>query len=54
MNRSQLVTAVADRAPVERAARTGRNPRTGATLEIPAGRTVRVSVGSRLKAATNR
>lgn len=34
-----------------RAARTGRNPQTGATLEIPAGYGVKVSAGSKLKAA---
>lgn len=33
------------------AARTGRNPRTGETIEIPAGKRVKVSVGSKLKAA---
>ena len=32
-------------------ARTGRNPRTGETIEIPAGERVKVSVGSKLKAA---
>ena len=36
---------------VERAARTGRNPSTGETIDIPAGFGVKVSVGSRLKAA---
>lgn len=35
----------------ERAARTGRNPRTGEALEIPAGHVVRISAGSVLKAA---
>lgn len=34
-----------------RAARTGRNPQTGATIEIPAGYSVKVSAGSKLKAA---
>ena len=33
------------------AARTGRNPQTGATINIPAGKRVKVSVGSKLKAA---
>ncbi|MBU3995279.1 HU family DNA-binding protein [Leucobacter sp. Z1108] len=33
------------------AARTGRNPRTGETIEIAAGKRVKVSVGSKLKAA---
>lgn len=36
---------------VERAARTGRNPSTGEAIEIPAGFGVKVSAGSRLKAA---
>ena len=34
-----------------RAARTGRNPQTGATIQIPAAATVKVSAGSKLKAA---
>ncbi len=34
-----------------RAARTGRNPQTGATIEIPAGYSVKLSAGSKLKAA---
>ena len=33
------------------AARTGRNPRTGESIDIPAGKRVKVSVGSKLKAA---
>ncbi|MDR0482831.1 MAG: HU family DNA-binding protein [Cellulomonadaceae bacterium] len=36
---------------VERAARTGRNPRTGEELQIPAGFGVKVSAGSLLKKA---
>ncbi len=36
---------------VARAARTGRNPATGETINIPAGFGVKVSAGSRLKAA---
>ena len=32
-------------------ARTGRNPRTGESIDIPAGKRVKVSVGSKLKAA---
>lgn len=32
-------------------ARTGRNPRTGETINIPAGKRVKVSVGSKLKGA---
>ena len=38
---------------VKRAARTGRNPRTKATLKIPASKTVKFKAGSRLKAAVN-
>lgn len=34
-----------------RAARTGRNPQTGASIEIPASKSVKVSAGSKLKAA---
>jgi len=34
-----------------RAARTGRNPSTGETMNIPAANTCKVSVGSKLKAA---
>jgi DNA-binding protein HU-beta len=33
-----------------RAARTGRNPQTGATIQIAAANTVKVSAGSKLKA----
>lgn len=35
----------------KRAARTGRNPQTGAEIKIPAGYSVKVSAGSKLKAA---
>jgi len=35
----------------DRAARTGRNPQTGATIQIPASKGVKVSAGSKLKAA---
>ncbi len=34
-----------------RAARTARNPQTGATIQVPATNAVKVSAGSRLKAA---
>lgn len=37
----------------ERAARTGRNPQTGATIEIPAGHGVKITAGSRLKGAVS-
>lgn len=39
---------------VERAARTGRNPRTGEELQIPAGYGVKVTAGSALKQAVSR
>ena len=35
----------------KRAARTGRNPQTGATIQIAASKSVKVSAGSKLKAA---
>ncbi|WP_334173626.1 HU family DNA-binding protein [Sinomonas sp.] len=35
----------------ERAARTGRNPQTGQELQIPAGFGVKITAGSKLKAA---
>ena len=35
----------------ERAARTGRNPQTGETIQIAAGNSVKVTAGSKLKAA---
>jgi len=38
---------------VKRAARTGRNPQTGKPLKIKASKTVKFSVGSKLKAAVN-
>lgn len=37
----------------ERAARTGRNPQTGESIEIPAGYSVKLSAGSKLKAAAS-
>ena len=37
----------------ERAARTGRNPQTGETIQIPAGYSVKLSAGSKLKAAAS-
>ncbi|NLI19697.1 MAG: integration host factor [Actinomycetales bacterium] len=39
---------------VERAARTGRNPRTGEEIEIPAGYGVKISAGSALKNAVGK
>jgi DNA-binding protein HU-beta len=35
----------------DRAARTGRNPQTGETIEIAAGHAVKLTAGSKLKAA---
>ena len=37
----------------ERAARTGRNPKTGAELKIAAAKTPKFSAGAKLKAAVN-
>lgn len=37
----------------ERKARTGRNPQTGETINIPAGHSVKLSAGSKLKAAAS-
>lgn len=37
----------------DRAARTGRNPQTGAAINIPAGHGVKLSAGSKLKAAVS-
>ena len=39
---------------VERAARNGRNPRTGDAIDIPAGHAVKLAAGSALKAAVGR
>ena len=36
---------------IDRAARTGRNPQTGETIQIPAGHGVKLTAGSKLKAA---
>ena len=38
---------------VERAARTGRNPQTGATIEIAAAKTVKFTAGKAFKDAVN-
>ena len=38
----------------ERAARTGRNPQTGETIQIPAGHGVKLTAGSKLKAAVSK
>lgn len=38
----------------DRAARQGRNPQTGETIEIPAGHGVKLSAGSKLKAAVSK
>ena len=38
---------------VERAAREGRNPRTGETIPIPASKSVKFRVGAGLKEAVN-
>ncbi len=36
---------------VDRAARTGRNPRSGETIQVPASKAVKVAAGAKLKAA---
>ncbi|WP_425863116.1 HU family DNA-binding protein [Arthrobacter sp. TWP1-1] len=38
----------------DRAARTGRNPQTGETIQIAAGHSVKLSAGSKLKAAVKK
>ena len=38
----------------DRAARTGRNPQTGEAIQIPAGHGVKLSAGSKLKAAVSK
>ncbi|WP_026530111.1 HU family DNA-binding protein [Haematomicrobium sanguinis] len=38
----------------ERKARTGRNPQTGETIQIPAGSSVKLTAGSKLKAAVSK
>lgn len=45
------VTGLLSAERVERAARTGRNPRTGEAIEIPAGYGVKLTPGSTLKKA---
>ena len=37
----------------DRAARTGRNPQTGETIQIAAGHSVKLTAGSKLKAAVS-
>jgi DNA-binding protein HU-beta len=39
---------------VERSARTGRNPRTGEPIDIPAGFAIKLTAGSALKGAVGR
>ena len=46
-----LVESLSSVERVERAARTGRNPRTGEEIKIPAGFGVKLSAGSTLKKA---
>ncbi|PFG20004.1 HU family DNA-binding protein [Serinibacter salmoneus] len=48
------VTGLFSAERVERAARTGRNPRTGEEIAIPAGYGVKLSAGSTLKAAVGK
>ncbi|WP_166986663.1 HU family DNA-binding protein [Canibacter zhoujuaniae] len=39
---------------IETAARTGRNPQTGETINIPAGKRAKATIGSKLKAAVKK
>ena len=48
------VTGLLSDERVERAARTGRNPRTGEEIKIPAGYGVKLSAGSTLKKAVSK
>ncbi|QWW20616.1 HU family DNA-binding protein [Schaalia sp. 19OD2882] len=50
---SVKVTGLLSVERVERAARTGRNPRTGEEIQIPAGFGVKLSAGSTLKKAVS-
>ena len=51
-NKSDLVSKIAQKSNlIKRAARTGRNPRTGEQIDIPASYGVRISAGSLLKKA---
>ncbi len=52
--RAVRVTGLMSLERVERAARTGRNPRTGEEIQIPAGYGVKISAGSALKKAVGR
>ena len=45
------VTGYIKFAQVDRAARTGRNPQTGETIQVPASKAVKITAGSKLKAA---
>ena len=51
---SVRVTGLLSGERVERAARTGRNPRTGEEIQIPAGYGVKLSAGSTLKSAVGK
>ena len=51
---SVRVTGLLSVERVERAARTGRNPRTGEGIQIPAGYGVKLSAGSTLKSAVGK
>ena len=51
---SVRVTGLLSVERVERAARTGRNPRTGEEIQIPAGYGVKLSAGSTLKCAVGK
>lgn len=48
------VTGYIKFAQVDRAARMGRNPQTGEAIHVPASKAVKVTAGSKLKAAAKR
>jgi DNA-binding protein HU-beta len=53
-NEDVQITGFATFSQSKRAARSGRNPATGEAIEIPAAKTVKVSVGKGFKDAVNK
>jgi len=49
LGNTMLLTGFAKFEPVDRAARTARNPQTGESVEVAAKRTVRIKAGATLK-----
>ncbi|NBO01023.1 MAG: hypothetical protein EBV21_06155 [Betaproteobacteria bacterium] len=57
MNKSELIETIAkeaDLSKAQRAARTGKNPRTGAPIKIAAATVPKFSAGAAFKAAVNK